>query len=256
MQTLTEAGIPKLQDKGNSGKIIVANWKMNIPDISRWEKFPKFNSEVVICPPFSHLEIAKENIPNISLGAQDSFWEEEGAYTGEVSPELLDEIGVKYVIIGHSERRYKMGETDEIVNKKLKAALGEGLVAILCVGETKDARDFGQAEEFVNAQIENGLQGVSPEYFSRLIVAYEPVWSISTEPGAEAATPEYAVDMIRFIKELNSSFEHSRFIYGGSVTPENAESFLKKGDIEGALVGGASLDVDKFKKIIETADGN
>lgn len=237
-------------------KIIVANWKMNLPPMEEWADFPRFKSRVVICPPFSHLEAAKEHILNIDLGAQDSFWEEKGAFTGEVSPELLSEIGVKYAIIGHSERRIKLGESDDIINKKLKATLESGIIPILCVGETKDAKDFGKEEDFVREQIKKDLNGISSEYFNRLVIAYEPVWAISTQSGGEADTPEHALKMIRFIKGLNSSFIYSRFIYGGSVNPENASGYLNNSDIEGALVGSASLDVEKFKKIIEIADGN
>lgn len=240
MQTLAETGVPKLQKTGSSDKIIIANWKNNFPELAPWKNFPKFSSEVVICPRIMELQEVKQCVPNIELGLQDIYQEEND---------------VKFVIIGHSDRR-KTGDSNEIVNQKLRTVLNEGKLAILCIGETKEAKELGVSEEFIRKEIEEGLRDISSEKFNQIILAYEPVWAISTEIGGEADTPSHALEMIKFIKGLNSSFMYSRFIYGGSVNPENAESYLKNQDIEGALVGSASLEVEKFKKIIQIADGN
>ncbi|MEK9180113.1 MAG: triose-phosphate isomerase [Patescibacteria group bacterium] len=247
-------------------KLIVANWKLNMPPLGEWRHFrgPK-GVDVVICPPFPYLkqvlEILKPKTSNLNprLGAQDVFWEEKGAYTGEVSPVMLKSLGASYVIIGHSERRRWLNETDEMINKKVKAAFAADLRVILCVGEPLAVRRNGlsTAKQFVGNQLRQNLQGIkkilhSKFYIlnSRLVVAYEPIWAIGT---GRADKPEEAVEMAKFIKKtLYSKFSilNSRILYGGSVTSKNAANFLKHNEIDGALVGGASLDAREFAKII------
>lgn len=241
-------------------KLIVANWKMNPPTFREAEKLVKaltgsrLGARVVLCPPFVWLtDLSHKEYPGLEFGAQDVFWEKSGAYTGEISPLMLKNSGVKYVIVGHSERR-RLGETDEMVNRKLKAALRAGLKPILCVGEGRDVRRRGlvAAKNFVKRQMQKDLAGVGAK---SLVIAYEPVWAISTEKGSRVDTPEDAAEMIQFIKEtLSSMFHASRFmfrvLYGGSVTSGNAGRFLKRPEIDGALVGGASIRSAEFKKII------
>jgi triosephosphate isomerase len=244
MQTATQVGKPLQESTGSLGKIIIANWKSNSPDVSQWSSFPAFpRTEVVICPPPALLSQVSEKIPNIILGAQDA---------GE-----FGDLGVKYVIVGHSDRR-KAGESDEVIAQKTETALKSGLKAILCVGEPKEIRDLGleSAKSFVSNQIQKDLDAVTADLYANLFIAYEPVWAISTNPGAEADTPENALEMIKFIKAILPDLGRARFIYGGSVTPENAAGFLGQREIEGALVGKASLDPEEFKKIITIADGS
>lgn len=251
-------------------KIIIANWKMNPKtprealDLARAFDEPN----IVIAPPFTFLEEIKAVLKRASLGAQDLFFEESGAFTGEVSASQLASLGVSYVIVGHSERR-RLGDTNEIVAKKALAALRNGLIPIICIGETRAERISGKSKEAVSRQLIGALSAVGHESSHRwrgspraavishkLLIAYEPVWAISTEPGAEPDTPENAVQMIRFIKTLVSSSYSlvSSFIYGGSVNSKNAESFLKEKEIEGALVGGASLKKEEFRRIIDIAN--
>ncbi len=219
-------------------------------------------AEVVLCPPFTWLtDLSHKPLRGLKFGAQDVFWEDKGAFTGEISPRMLKNSGVKYVIIGHSERR-RLGETDEMVNKKLKIALKNGLKAILCVGESAKVRSTGRmaAKRAIAGQLKADLKGVKAD--GRLAVAYEPIWAVSTVRSAvsrdNADTPENAADMVRFISSLvNSKFRVSsskiRVLYGGSVTSRNARSFLQYKEIGGALVGGASLKAEEFKKIVEIA---
>lgn len=239
-------------------KLIVANWKMNPNTFAKAEKLVKASAaglrdgvKVVLCPPFvyltgiSQLLKAESYKLKISLGAQDVFWEDKGAYTGEISPAMLKNSGVKYVIVGHSERR-RLGETDEMVNKKLKAALKSGLKPILCVGEGRDVRRRGiaAAKNFVKRQLRNDLAGVKRVKSKNLIVAYEPVWAISTEKGGHVDAPEDAAEMIQFIKSLLHTtyhIPHTNVLYGGSVTSASSASFLGRPEIDGVLVGGASI---------------
>jgi len=242
MQTLPDVTSLALQETTKPGKIVIANWKSNTPDVSAWSSFPSFpGTEVVICPPPSLLTAVSKGIPNIILGAQD---------TGE-----FGDLGVKYVIVGHSDRR-KAGESDEIVAQKAEMALKSGLKVVLCVGEPKEVRVMGleSAKSFIERQLKEDLKTVPTDLFPNLLVAYEPIWAISTSPGAEADTPDNALEMIKFMRMVLPNLSSARFIYGGSVTSENVQGFLSQKEIEGALVGSASLKVEEFKKIISTAD--
>jgi len=211
--------------------------------------------EVVVCPPFVCLPAAKEALANsdIKLGAQDIYWENEGAYTGEVSAEMLKEIGVEYVIIGHSERRQYFHETDETVNKKTLFALKNGLIPIVCVGETLAQREQGITMELVERQITTGLadiNGIDPE---TLVIAYEPVWAIGT---GRTASSKDADEVIRHIRQvLARMFDRDfaskvRILYGGSVKADNASELMNMPDIDGGLVGGASLKAKEFSRIV------
>lgn len=205
---------------------------------------------LIICPPFPFLEEVGATIRKAKLGAQDLFWGEGGAYTGEVSADELKDIGVEYVIIGHSERRQNLGETDEMVAKKIAAALKAGLKPILCVGETRAERDAGKTGSVVQRELETGLF-LTKNQKSSIVVAYEPIWAIGT---GTPDTPESMLEMVEFIKNvLNPQSRALTFsvIYGGSVTSKNAESFFRHKEINGALVGGASLKGEEIKKIVE-----
>ena len=208
------------------------------------------NAELVVCPPFVWLtDISHKYNKEISFGAQDVFWGDAGAYTGEVSPKMLLSSGVKYVIVGHSERR-TLCETDEMINKKAKAALRAGLKVVLCVGEPWSVRKKGlaAAKKFVKNQLQKDLAGIKS-----LIIAYDPVWAIGTN---RADKPEDAVEMARFIKKslVISHKSKVRVLYGGSVNPRNARAFLSPKEIDGALVGKASLNAADFQKIIESVE--
>lgn len=214
--------------------------------------------ENVLCPPFTSLAPVAKLLEgtSIALGAQNMFWEQEGAYTGEISPVMLSEL-VSHVIIGHSERRAYFGETDETVNKRVKAAMGHDLIPIICVGETLEENEAGHTEAVVSRQVELALEGVAVEDGKALMIAYEPVWAIGT---GKAATPEGAnaviADVIRpqVSRALGSSVaEAIRVLYGGSVKPHNAADFFSQPDIDGALVGGASLKAASFIEITKAA---
>jgi len=244
-------------------KLIIANWKMNPATTGKALSLfkaiialprPK-NTELIICPPFIYLE-EFANKKNVILGAQDDFWEAGGPYTGEISPKMLRDLKVKYVIIGHSERRRWAGETDLMINKKIKATVKEGLSAILCVGETLEIRKRGKsaAKKFVLGQLKKDLAGVSAKNLSdgKVIIAYEPVWAIGT---GKSDTTKNAREMIEYVK---MSFEGKikvapKVIYGGSVNSKNAGGFIREPLIDGALVGGASLKIGEFKKILSAA---
>ncbi len=209
-------------------------------------------ARVVLCPPFVWLtDLSHKPVPGLEFGAQDAFWEEQGAFTGEISPRMLKSSGVKYVLVGHSERR-RLGETDEIVNKKMKAVLAAGLRAILCVGESAEVRSkgMGAAKRAVAAQLKNDLAGVKAQN-GKLAVAYEPIWAIG---AGNADDPAAAGEMAGLIRSILSS--KVPVLYGGSVTSGNAERFLSRKDIDGALVGGASLSAPEFKKIVALAAKN
>ncbi|MBI2034013.1 MAG: triose-phosphate isomerase [Candidatus Liptonbacteria bacterium] len=240
-------------------KILVANWKMNPQRESEAIKLTKAidAKNVVICPPFPFFKSVKSVIKKASLGAQDAFWEERGAYTGEVSPLMLKKLGVDYVIIGHSERRRWLHETDEMINKKVKVALKVGLKAILCVGEPLSVRKKGlqAAKNFVKNQLREDLKNIynlKPKTYN-LIVAYEPIWAIGT---GKPDNPKETAEMSRFIKEYLKPKTYNlkpKVLYGGSVTSLNIGRILEYNEIQGALVGGASLKVNEFKKIIKIA---
>lgn len=246
--------------------LIVGNWKMNktagqavrlVQDLADLVKDVK-GVEIAVCPPFIALKSISTVIEldklRIALGAQDMFWEDKGAYTGEISPLMLKDLRVRYVIIGHSERRQHFGETDETVNKKIKAAINHELIPILCVGETLHEREQNYTNEKVHRQITAGLAGLTKMQVEKIVIAYEPIWAIGT---GKSATPTDANDVIRYIRaNLGALFTveaagRKRILYGGSVTPENIAGFMSEPEIDGALVGGASLNAEDFAKIVK-----
>lgn len=246
-------------------KFIIANWKMNPSSFEeakilflKIEKKADFkNTEVIICPPSLYLDKFKKNSKKILLGAQDVFYEERGAFTGNLSASMLIEAGAKFVILGHSERR-KLGETDKDVNKKLKTALFFGLKPIVCVGE-KERDENHEYFGVVKKQIEECLKGISKELISKVIIAYEPVWALSTTLGRKNATPADSYEMNIFIRKiLTDKFgvktKMPKILYGGSVNEKNILGFLISGGIDGVLVGGASLNPEKFLEIIKVTE--
>jgi triosephosphate isomerase len=217
---------------------------------------PDRRAEVALAPPYTALAAVAGELAgsDIRLAAQDAFWEKQGAYTGAISAPMLADVGCHYVIIGHSERRQHFGETNDTVNRRLKAVLENGLAVILCVGETLVEREAGQTFEVVRMQLREGLGGVAAGS-DRLVIAYEPVWAIGT---GKTATPQQAQEVHAFIRSLLREFmgpaaEEIRIQYGGSVTPNNAATLLTQPDIDGALVGGASLKSELFLPIIAAA---
>ena len=243
-------------------KVIAGNWKMNmlpneaIEYITALDPLVKDSkNDVIICAPYTDLfyTILTAQGTNIHVGAQNVFYKETGAYTGEVSPKMLKCINVEYVIIGHSERRQYFNETDETVNLKLKASLNEGLKPIVCVGETLEQREAGETEKVVTDQIEKALKDLTPEEVRNTIVAYEHIWAIVTGKTATAEDSNTSIKQIRNkIKDLygESTSEEVIILYGGSVKPENAKELFTMSDIDGGLVGGASLKADTFSKIV------
>jgi triosephosphate isomerase len=243
---------------------IAGNWKMHktvaeakalTRDI-RQGVAPARRAEVALAPPYTALAAVAEELAgsDIRLAAQNAFWEKQGAFTGAISPPMLADVGCHYVIIGHSERRQHFGETNATVNRRLKAVLESGLAIILCVGETLDEREADQTFEMVRTQLHEGLAGVTAGA-DRLVIAYEPVWAIGT---GKTATPQQAQEVHGFIRSLlrefmGSAAEAIRIQYGGSVTPDNAATLLAQPDIDGALVGGASLKPELFLPIIAAA---
>ena len=211
--------------------------------------------EVVVCPPYTALYPLGELLANtpIALGAQEVFSETQGAFTGAVAPQMLRDVGCTYVIVGHSERRQFFGDTDATVNRKLHAALAGGLRPIMCVGESKPQRDSGQAEPIVTAQVRGGLVNVSTEQLLNVVIAYEPIWAIGTGDTATAADAQAMHAAIRAtLVELygDEAAQTVRIQYGGSVKPDNVDELMSQPDIDGALVGGASLKADSFLRII------
>lgn len=245
-------------------RLIVGNWKMNMLRqeatklaLELSELIWSSGVDVVIAPPYTSLEAVYGVIrgTDISLGAQDVFWENSGAFTGEISPYMLIDSGCRWVIIGHSERRGMLGETDYMVHRKVRASLSSGLIPIVCVGETLEERERGKTMKVVESQIQNGLKDLSLYSSDKIAIAYEPVWAIGT---GKNATPEKAEEVHGFIREmLNGTFgevaDEIRILYGGSVTPSNIKELLSSTDIDGALVGGASLKADSFAKIVQLA---
>jgi len=246
--------------------LVAGNWKMyktpsEATELVRElkEKAKDLNGvRVVVCPPFSSICSVKKELGRgqIAIGAQNCHWDDEGAYTGEVSAKMLADSGCEYVIVGHSERRHLFRETDEIINMKLKQALKEGLTTILCVGETWQEKESGNTEKVVEEQIKKGLNGIDRELISKVVVAYEPVWAIGS---GKNATPDQARQAHQFIRKLINELygietaEQMLVIYGGSVNPENAKELLQTEDVDGALVGGASLKSEQFLRIISAA---
>jgi triosephosphate isomerase (TIM) len=243
---------------------MAANWKMNkTPDQTR-EYFREFvplvaghdRDEIVVCPPFLDIDAAiiSAKTSAIAIGAQDVYWQTEGAYTGEICSAMLLSVGVTHVIIGHSERRQYFGETDDIVNLKLKATLEAGLTPIACVGEVLEEREAGLTEDVLRRQCLRAFHAISGKKASRLIVAYEPVWAIGT---GKTATPQMAADAHALIRsEVAKSLggelaENLRILYGGSVKPDNVKALMAEAEIDGALVGGASLDPKSFAAIVK-----
>ncbi|MFQ6033053.1 MAG: triose-phosphate isomerase [Candidatus Zixiibacteriota bacterium] len=246
--------------------IIAGNWKMYKTQKEAFQlasalkqRLADINSvKVVVCPPFTALASVNQATlgSNILLGAQNMHWEEKGAYTGEVSPKMLLTIGCKYVIIGHSERRNYFFETNESVNLKVKSALGFGLIPIVCVGERLEQRDANKTEQVVENHIRGAFEDLTADLVKKCVIAYEPVWAIGT---GKTATPSQANEVHLFIRELLSSMfdkgcaENVNILYGGSVKPANSKELLETSDIDGALVGGASLNADSFEKIVRSA---
>ena len=244
-------------------KIIAGNWKMNmLPNeamsfINELEPYAKnAKCEIILCVPYTDLfySLLTAQNTNIKIGAQNMHWEEKGAYTGEVSPNMLKCINVEYVIIGHSERRQYFAETDETVNKKIKSALKHELNPILCVGETMKQRELGLEEEVIKQQIIGALEGITKEQAEKIVIAYEPIWAIGT---GKVATKDDANNMIKLIrKEIESLYDKEvaknvSILYGGSVNKNNSKELFETSDIDGALIGGASLKVDEFNEIIK-----
>jgi triosephosphate isomerase len=249
-------------------KILAANWKMNFTHSEAESFLESFVSEirdfndvdVVIIPPFTAipaLVTASERIQTIRVGAQNMHWEKSGAFTGEISATMLRALYVRYVILGHSERRTLFGETDEIVNRKVKAALDAGLRPIFCLGESLHERDSNQVEQVLERQIRKGLAGVSPHDLTEVVVAYEPCWAIGTGRTATPAEAEIAHAFIRSVLAAVSdrtTADRIRIQYGGSVKPDNVEQLMRQKNIDGALVGGASLDPRSFAQIIRLTE--
>ena len=243
-------------------KVIAGNWKMNmLPDetIKFIEEFAPLvkdtENEVILCVPYTDLFYALLTAQgtNIKIGAQNMHFEEKGAFTGEVSPQMLKAINVEYVIIGHSERRQYYNETDETVNKKIKAAFNVGLKPIVCVGETLEERENGKTAEIITNQTKLALEGLSNEQVENTIIAYEPIWAIGTGKTATSEDANNSIKEIRNkIAEIYGQNTASRVIiqYGGSVKSSNAKELFSTSDIDGGLVGGASLKAEEFSKIV------
>jgi triosephosphate isomerase (TIM) len=250
--------------------IMAGNWKMHHTHLDAIQVVQKLSyrlstedyerCEVVVCPTLTSLRsvqtvIEADNLP-IGLGAQNVFFEEKGAYTGEVSPSMLAKLNVSYVIVGHSERREIFGETDDMVNKKVKAVFKHGMTPIMCVGETLEEREAGETAAKVSRQVQAGLDGLDPKQIGSMVIAYEPIWAIGT---GRNATPEDANDTIGTIRKMVAGLagegpaEALRIQYGGSVKPGNVAAIMAQPEIDGALVGGASLEADEFAQIVRWA---
>lgn len=243
--------------------IIAGNWKMNkTPDEARAlmeELIPLVadaECDVVVCPPFVDLCPVSKAIKgtNIHLGAQNIHWAKSGAFTGEISADMLKKFGVEYAIVGHSERRQYFGETDATVNMRAKAALENGITPIICVGESLEQRERGETDEFVASQVRGALEGISADDARRVVIAYEPIWAIGTGRTATAEMAEETIIVIR--KTLRSIFgndaaETVRIQYGGSMNPQNAASLMAMENIDGGLIGGASLKAEDFSKVVK-----
>ncbi|MGA8477457.1 MAG: triose-phosphate isomerase [Chthoniobacterales bacterium] len=249
-------------------KILAANWKMNLTHLEAESYMHTFlgeigevdDVEIVMIPPFTSIPMLaqiSEKAPFIRIGAQNMYWERSGAYTGEISATMLRVLFVKYVVIGHSERRMLFGETDETVNRKVHSALEAGLRPIVCVGESTTERDNDEIETVLRRQLELGLKDLSVKDAAEIVIAYEPIWAIGT---GRTATPAQAEEAHRFIRSVlgkmfgTGAAARVRIQYGGSVKPENAQELMRQSDIDGALIGGASLDPHSFAKIIRHAE--
>ncbi|HET6350736.1 MAG TPA: triose-phosphate isomerase [Coriobacteriia bacterium] len=247
------AGNWKMYKTAGEGAILVQNLDERVE--SYWN-----DVDIVVCPPFTALKSVSTVIEldklNIGLAAQNVHWEPEGAYTGEISVRMLSDLRCNYCIVGHSERREMFGETDETVNKKVKALFAAGITPIVCVGESLSSREAGETDEYVRKQVRGALDGVSAEDAAKLVVAYEPIWAIGT---GRTPTPEAANDVCRSIRAtLGALFGQPvaiqvRVLYGGSAKPENLGLFMPEPDIDGALIGGAALDAESFASMVRTA---
>ena len=248
-------------------KIVAANWKMNMMQAESARVVESLlleigdmaDVEVVIVPPFTAIAKVMEALgsaQNIKVGAQNMYWERSGAFTGEISAALLRDLFVHYVVLGHSERRRLFGETNEIVNRKVRAAHEASLRPIVCVGETLDQRDRGNVDKILSIQLRGSVAGLESKQLQETVIAYEPVWAIGT---GRNATPEQAQEAHAFIRRTlrdiadDTTAERVRIQYGGSVKPENARDLMSQPDIDGALVGGASLDPRSFAQIVNAA---
>jgi triosephosphate isomerase len=263
-----EPGKYKVERPQMRRPVIASNWKMYKTIAEAVDFVEKIkpvaekaeHCEVVVAPPFTALAAAAKAAKGskVAVAAQDLHWDKEGAHTGDVSPLMLLDAGCTHVIIGHSERRHDHGETDEQVNRKLKAALAAGLTPIVCVGETLAEREAGRTQEVLERQFQQGFAGLTPSEFSRIMIAYEPVWAIGT---GRTATPEMAAGSHRQLRELvrqkfgEAEAKALRILYGGSVKPENIGGLMAQEEIDGALVGGASLKVDSFSAIVNYPRG-
>ena len=256
----------------NRKPLMAGNWKMNHTHLEAIQVVQKLgfrledkdydHVEVVVCPAFTALRSVQTTIDGdrlkIGLGAQNCHWENSGAWTGEVSPTMLAKLNVSYVIVGHSERRELLGETDEVVAKKLRAVLAAGMTPIVCVGETLEEREQGATDNKVRLQVEAALNGLSSDDATRCVVAYEPIWAIGT---GHNASPEDANTTIRVIREhiriglSDAVADAIRILYGGSMKPGNAADLMAQPEIDGGLVGGASLDPDEFARIVRFGQG-
>ena len=244
--------------------LIAGNWKMfktGREAVETAEKLVQLvrgadHTEVMIAPPFTALAQVAEAVEdtNVALGAQNLFWKVEGAFTGEISTGMLLSAGCSHVIIGHSERRQYFGETDASVNKKVKAAVAAGLIPVLCVGESETERDENKTFSVLDKQVKIGLEGLSLEDAATLVIAYEPIWAIGT---GKTATQAQAQEVHRYLREwIGNNYtatlaESTRILYGGSVKPDNVTALMAQPDVDGALVGGASLDAETFSKIVK-----
>jgi len=249
---------------GNRRPLIAGNWKMyktpqEAADTAKQlvEQVREVaDVDIMIAPPFTALESVSRVIKNspVALGAQNLYWEDEGAYTGEISAPMLKSAGCQYAIIGHSERRQYFGETDKTVNQKIQAAIQVGLKPVFCIGETEQEREAEQTLSVLDKQVKKGLERLLPEQLDTLIIAYEPVWAIGT---GKTATEDQAQEVHQFIRSLieksfgNDLSKSIRILYGGSVKPDNILNLMAMPDIDGALVGGASLSADSFSRIIK-----
>ncbi len=246
-------------------KIIAGNWKMNMTNIEAVRLARQLvehagetdNPRVVICPPYTALSEVSATIKGsrIFMGAQNMYFKESGAFTGEISPSMLLTTGASYVILGHSERRIYFDETDTMVNNKVKLALKSGLIPIVCLGEKLEMREAGKTEKVVGEHLDDSLAGLTEEEMRKTVIAYEPVWAIGT---GQTATPDMAQKVHAFIRsrirqKYNDAAENMAILYGGSVNGDNAGGLLAQLDIDGALVGGASLKAEEFIKIINSA---
>ena len=243
--------------------LMAGNWKMHktIPEAIAMVKELKplisavTDVEVLICPVFTSIYPLANEVKgtNIAIGAQNVYWEPKGAFTGEIATNMLVDAGCSFVIIGHSERRQYFGETDETVNKKTKAALASGLIPVVCVGETLQERETNETFKVIEKQIRDGIKNLTKEEAEKTVIAYEPVWAIGT---GKTATPQQAQEVHEFIRKIYSQMyaeasDKVRILYGGSVKPDNVSELMKQKDIDGGLVGGASLEAASFAKLVK-----